>query len=195
MATSNEDAVKRLGSIADLFLVHNRPIVRPVDDSVARVGIQGPQVLRRARGYAPQPIVLPDSGPCVLAVGGHLKNTIALAIDDRAVLSQHVGDLDNLASIDVHRQAIADLLEFFQCRPEAIACDLHPDYASTRTAERLASEWGVPVVPVQHHHAPRCRVRGGARARRPRSRFLVGRHGVWGRRHRLGRGGSSLRWR
>ena len=153
MATSNEDAVKRLGSIADLFLVHNRPIVRPIDDSVARVGIQGPQVLRRARGYAPQSIALSESGPCVLAVGGHLKNTIALAIDDRAVLSQHVGDLDNLASIDVHRQAIADLLEFFQCRPEAVACDLHPDYASTRTAERLASDWGVPLVPVQHHHA------------------------------------------
>lgn len=153
MATSNEDAVKRLGPIADLFLVHNRPIVRPVDDSVARVGIQGPQVLRRARGYAPQPVSLPDSGPCVLAVGGHLKNTVALAIDNQAVLSQHVGDLDNLASIDVHRQAISDLLEFFQCHPEAIACDLHPDYASTRTAERLAAEWNVPVVPVQHHHA------------------------------------------
>ena len=153
MATLNDDAVKRLGQIADLFLVHDRPIVRPVDDSVARVGIQGPQVLRRARGYAPQPIALPESGPCVLAVGGHLKNTVALAIDHQAVLSQHVGDLDNLASIDVHRQAIADLVAFFQCRPEAVACDMHPDYASTRTAERLAKEWDVPLVPVQHHHA------------------------------------------
>ncbi len=153
MAISRKDAVKRLGPIADLFLVHDRPIVRPVDDSVARVGPQGPQVLRRARGYAPLPIRLSDSGPCVLAVGGHLKNTVALAIDDQAVLSQHVGDLDNLASIEVHRQAIADLIEFFQCRPQAVACDLHPDYASTRTAERLAHEWGVPLIPVQHHHA------------------------------------------
>jgi hydrogenase maturation protein HypF len=153
MATSNEEAVKRLGRIADAFLVHDRPIVRPVDDSVARVGVQGLQVLRRARGYAPQPIPLQDSGPCVLAVGGHLKNTVALAIEDQAVLSQHVGDLDNLASVEVHRQAIADLVEFFQCRPQAVACDLHPDYASTRTAERLASEWGVPLIPVQHHHA------------------------------------------
>ncbi len=153
MATSNADAVKRLGPIADLFLVHDRPIVRPVDDSVARVGRQGSQVLRRARGHAPQPIPLFRSGPCVLAVGGHLKNTIALAIDDQAVLSQHVGDLDNLASIDVHRQAIADLVKFFRCQPEAVACDMHPDYASTRTAERLAAEWEVPLIPVQHHHA------------------------------------------
>ena len=153
MATSNEDAVKRLGQIADLFLVHDRPIVRPVDDSVARVGVRGPQVLRRARGYAPQAVALGDSGPCILAVGGHLKNTVALAVDNQAVLSQHVGDLDNLASIDVHRQAVTDLVEFFQCRPEAVACDMHPDYASTRTAERLAAEWEVPLVPVQHHHA------------------------------------------
>jgi len=153
MAISRKHAVKRLGPIADLFLVHDRPIVRPVDDSVVRVGPQGPQVLRRARGYAPLPIRLCDTGPCVLAVGGHLKNTVALAIDDQAVLSQHVGDLDNLASIEVHRQAIADLVEFFQCRPQAVACDLHPDYASTRTAERLAHEWGVPLIPVQHHHA------------------------------------------
>jgi hydrogenase maturation protein HypF len=153
MATSNDDAVKRLGQIADLFLVHDRPIVRPVDDSVARMGIRRPQVLRRARGYAPQPIPLGESGPCLLAVGGHLKNTVALAIDDQAVLSQHVGDLDNLASIDVHRQAITDLIEFFQCRPEAVACDMHPDYASTRTAERLAAEWEVPLIPVQHHQA------------------------------------------
>lgn len=153
MATSQRDAVKRLGSIADLFLVHNRPIVRPVDDSVARVGPQGTQVLRRARGYAPQPIPLHHSGPCVLAVGGHLKNTVALAIDDQAVLSQHVGDLDNLASIDVHRRAIDDLVKFFRCQPEAVACDMHPDYASTRTAEGLAARWDVPLIPVQHHHA------------------------------------------
>ncbi len=153
MATTNDEAVKRLGSIADLFLVHDRPIVRPVDDSVVRLGPQGRQVLRRARGYAPQPIRLGRSGPCVLAVGGHLKNTVALALDDQAVLSQHVGDLDNLASINVHRRAIADLVEFFQCRPEAVACDLHPDYASTRTAEQLAAEWNVPLIRVQHHHA------------------------------------------
>ncbi len=153
MATSNDDATKRLGPVAEMFLVHDRPIVRPVDDSVTRVGVQGPQVLRRARGYAPRAIALSGSGPSVLAVGGHLKNTVALALDDQAVLSQHVGDLDNLASIEVHRQAIFDLVEFFDCRPEAIACDLHPDYASTRTAERLASDWNIPLVPVQHHHA------------------------------------------
>ncbi|MHB8902279.1 MAG: carbamoyltransferase HypF [Thermoguttaceae bacterium] len=153
MVTSNDDALERLGSIADLFLVHDRPIVRPVDDSVVHRGPAGSQVLRRARGYAPRPIRLADSGPCVLAVGGHLKNTVALALADQAVLSQHVGDLDNVASIEVHRRAIDDLVEFFQCRPEAVACDLHPDYASTGSAERLADRWKVPLIPVQHHHA------------------------------------------
>ncbi len=153
MAVSTEDALARLGSIADVFLVHDRPIVRPVDDSVARVTPEGLQLLRRARGYAPLPIELGHSGPTVLAVGGHLKNTVALALGSQVVVSQHVGDLDNTASADVHRRTIHDLLDFFRVTPEAVACDLHPDYASTRCAEALASQWGVPLVRVQHHHA------------------------------------------
>ncbi len=153
MATSSEEALGRLGQIADVFLVHDRPIVRPVDDSVARWGPRGLQVLRRARGYAPLPIRLARKGPCVLATGGHLKNTVALSVGDQAILSQHVGDLDNLLSVEVHRRAIADLVGFFQARPEAVACDLHPDYASTRVAAELAGRWNVPLVRVQHHHA------------------------------------------
>jgi hydrogenase maturation protein HypF len=153
MAISTEDALARLGSIADVLLVHDRPIVRPVDDSVAWVTPDGPQLLRRARGYAPLPIDLGRSGPTVLAVGGHLKNTVALTIGSQAVVSQHVGDLDNLASSQAHERAIHDLLDFFRVTPEAVACDLHPDYASTRYAEALASRWGVPLVRVQHHHA------------------------------------------
>ena len=97
--------------------------------------------------------LLPTQGHAFSQWGGHLKNTVALAIQDQAVVSQHIGDLDNLASIEVHRQTIADLVEFFRCQPEAVACDMHPDYASTRTAERLAIDWKVPLVPVQHHHA------------------------------------------
>ncbi|MGA2031578.1 MAG: carbamoyltransferase HypF [Thermoguttaceae bacterium] len=160
MAVEPSEAVRRLGPIADLLLVHNRPIVRPVDDSVVRLMPDGLQILRRARGYAPLPIPLGFSAPNVLAVGGHLKNTVALALGaagQRAttpvVRSCHVGDLDDVLSIEVFRRAIDDLLEFFRIRPEVIACDLHPDYASTRHAETLAQRWGVPLVRVQHHHA------------------------------------------
>jgi hydrogenase maturation protein HypF len=165
MAIHTEEAVSRLGAIADLVLTHNRPIVRPVDDSVARVGPDGLQVLRRARGYAPLPIPLAMAAPTILAVGGHLKNTVALAIgrDHRCrggaraptpvVVSQHVGDLDSVLGVEVFRRAIDDLVGFFQVVPEAVACDLHPDYASTRHAESLAAAWDVPLVRVQHHHA------------------------------------------
>ena len=153
MAIASEEALARLGSIADVFLVHDRPIVRPVDDSVARVGPEGLEVLRRARGFAPLPIDLGRSGPTVLAVGGHLKNTVALLLGSQAVLSPHVGDLDNVLGAEVHQRAIADLVEFFRAAPDVVACDLHPDYASTRHAETLAARWGVPLVRVQHHHA------------------------------------------
>ncbi len=178
MAIDVEDALRRLGSIADVLLTHDRPIVRPVDDSIVRVGIVGPRVLRRARGFAPLPIELHGDGdaPTVLAVGGHLKNTVALALhslvgqppsavlDDatqpgaavphvQVVLSAHVGDLESTLSIEVFRRAIDDLLDFYRATPEIVACDLHPDYASTRHAELLAARWDVPLVRVQHHHA------------------------------------------
>ena len=153
MAIAIDDALERLGRIADVFLIHDRPIVRPVDDSVGQLGPDGLQLLRRARGYAPAPIALGFDAPTVLAVGGHLKNTVALALGAQAVLSPHIGDLDNVLGVELHRRTIADLLEFFQAAPDAIACDLHPDYASTHTAQTLAAEWGVPLIHVQHHHA------------------------------------------
>ena len=101
----------------------------------------------------PLPIELGRSGPTVLAVGGHLKNTVALAIGSQVVLSAHVGDLDSPQGVDVHQRAIRDLLDFFDLRPELLACDLHPDYASTHHAEALAAAWDLPLVRVQHHHA------------------------------------------
>ncbi len=153
MAIVTEDALHRLGGIADLFLVHDRPIVRPVDDSVARITEDGVQVQRRARGFSPLPLDLGVEGPVVLALGGHLKNTVGLSLAGRAVLSPHVGDLDSVLGVEVHRRAVRDLTEFFRVRPEAVACDLHPDYASTQHAEQLAAEWAVPLVRVQHHHA------------------------------------------
>ncbi len=158
--TAAKQDAPAMEAIADLLLVHDRPIVRPVDDSVARVGPDGLQVLRRARGFAPLPIKLGFTAPTILAVGGHLKNTVALVVpggttSDGAsvVLSQHIGDLESLLSFDVFRQAIDDLLEFFAAKPQTVACDLHPDYASTRYAEELGRRFQVPLVRVQHHHA------------------------------------------
>ena len=153
MAITTDDARSRLGRIADAILTHNRPIVRPVDDSVARVGPAGVQLLRRARGYAPLSINLGIKVPTILAVGGHLKNTVALSLNREVVISSHIGDLDNTLSMNVHRRAIEDLVDFFHVTPDAIACDMHPDYSSTRHAEQLAARWDVPLIPVQHHHA------------------------------------------
>jgi hydrogenase maturation protein HypF len=153
MCIDDEDALARLGRVADLFLVHDRPIARPVDDSVARVGPSGLEVLRRARGFAPEPLRLATPGPCVLALGGHLKSTVTLSLGDQAVVSQHLGDLDSPEAHALLERTVADLVRVLDARPAVVACDLHPDYASTRLAERLAAGWDAAIVRVQHHHA------------------------------------------
>ena len=153
MAVENDEALEKLAPIADVFLVHDRPIVRPVDDSVVQVVGGKRQTVRRARGYAPRPIAIADPGAPILAAGGHLKNTVALVIAGEAVLSPHIGDLDNVQAAEVHRRTIEDLVSFFQAAPAVVACDLHPDYASTRLAETLAARWQARLVRVQHHHA------------------------------------------
>ncbi len=153
MCTRTREALDRLGGVADWYLVHDRPILRPVDDSIGRVGPQGFELLRRARGYAPLPVPLAEDGPAVLALGSHLKATITLAHDRQAILSQHLGDLDSAEAVLLLEQTVSDLLEFHGVAPDVVACDLHPDYASTRLAERLAARWQIPLVRVQHHHA------------------------------------------
>ncbi len=153
MAFRDDEARVRLGCLADTFLVHDRPILRPVDDSVLRLDGDGPTFLRRARGYAPLAAPLGDGGPSVLALGGHQKNTVALLAGGQVVLSQHLGDLTSVDGAELLARTVEDLLAFFRVRPERLACDLHPDYASTRLAERLAAEWGLPLIRVQHHHA------------------------------------------
>jgi hydrogenase maturation protein HypF len=154
MCFEDEDALARLGGIADRFLVHDRPILRPVDDSVLRLDPHGPTMLRRARGYAPlaQPAGCAGAGP-VLALGAHQKNTICLLARGQAVVSQHLGDLHTAEGVALLERTVEDFLAFFAVAPEQLACDLHPDYASTRLGERLAMAWGKPLVRVQHHHA------------------------------------------
>ncbi|MHC4196761.1 MAG: carbamoyltransferase HypF [Planctomycetota bacterium] len=146
----NSEAIQRLSGIADFFLVHTRPIARYVDDSVARVILGREMVVRRARGYAPLPIRhSAEKMPRVMGVGGHLKNNIALSLGRDVFVSQHIGDLETLEARDAFLQAIADLTRLFDYRAEVVACDMHPDYFSTVWARKN----GVPVIPVQHHHA------------------------------------------
>ncbi|HWP72333.1 MAG TPA: carbamoyltransferase HypF [Gemmatimonadaceae bacterium] len=151
IATGLEEARTRLGGIADAFLMHDREIVARYDDSVLRVVDEEPVFLRRARGYAPLPIDVPIASPRpLLAVGPHMKNTFTLLHGHRAYVSQHIGDLENLETLEHFRAARARFETLFHITPEAVVHDLHPGYLSTR----LAIESGLaPVVAVQHHHA------------------------------------------
>ncbi|WP_437972637.1 carbamoyltransferase HypF [Sorangium sp. So ce295] len=153
ICTDTSDALERLGGIADLFLVHDRPIVRPLDDSVARFGPAGVELLRRARGFAPLPLPLRVAAPPILALGGHLKSTTALFFDGQVVVSQHLGDAHTADGAALIERTALDLARLFRVRPERIACDLHPDYAGSRIAEQLAAAFRAPLVRVQHHHA------------------------------------------
>lgn len=153
MCIDEAEARSRLGTVADLFLVHDRPIARPVDDSVVRIGPAGVQVLRRARGFAPLPLPLATGASCILALGGQLKSTVALAKARHVVVSQHLGDLFSLEGALLLERTVSDLVSFLDAKPEVIACDFHPDYAASRLGERLASTWGIPLERVQHHHA------------------------------------------
>jgi len=154
LVTGNDEALARLGgrdgNIADAFLMHDRDIVVRCDDSVVRAG---PAFIRRARGYVPVPIPLADDGPTVLALGGYLKNTVCVMKGREAFLSQHIGGLDNAAAIGFLEEVVAHLLAILDVRPEVIAHDLHPDFASTHLALRLAAERGIPALAVAHHHA------------------------------------------
>ncbi|GAB4356400.1 MAG: carbamoyltransferase HypF [Oricola sp.] len=155
-AIDNDDARRRLSGIADVWLMHDRDIVNRLDDSVMRVDAPGPQVLRRARGLAPEPIRLAQgmAGTLpVLAMGGELKSTVCLAKDGRAVVSQHIGDLEEAATHADYRKAVALYRDIFRFDPAVIAVDLHPDYLSTQWGETLAAETGARLVRVQHHHA------------------------------------------
>lgn len=174
------EAVHRLNQIADFFLVHNRPIVRPIDDSVVRVIAGEEMVLRRARGYAPLPVLIQEESigadrslfyqtnfslaqpsdlsienpKKILAVGGHLKNTIAIAFNQKAFLSQHIGDLENPQALAAFQEVINRLSQIYDFQPNIIVCDAHPDYYSTQFAEALSQQnLPIPIIRVQHHLA------------------------------------------
>jgi hydrogenase maturation protein HypF len=150
IAKDNAEAVDRFGAIADLLLVHNRDIRVRVEDSVVRVFAGKVYHIRRSRGWAPAPVLSKrTSSADILAVGGELKNVIALVKGNRVYLSQHIGDLKNALAIDNFRDSIDALERLMEVRPRLVACDLHPLYLSTRYAKSL----GLPLVEVQHHHA------------------------------------------
>jgi hydrogenase maturation protein HypF len=145
-------ALEKLAGVADAFLVHNRPIRRHVDDSIVRILLGGEQVLRRARGYAPLPITLKQSSPSHLAVGAHLKNTVALAVpgqsksETKVFISQHIGDLESDAAFFAFTDAIDDLQQLYGVQPESILSDMHPDYVSSQFVEGCGER-------IQHHSA------------------------------------------
>jgi hydrogenase maturation protein HypF len=149
IAIDNQEALSRLGEIADAFLFHDREILQRCDDSVVSIVGGRQQILRRARGYVPLPISLPISSPPLLAVGGHLKNVFCLASGNNAYQSQHLGDLENLTALEFFGEALEHLKRTFEIEPEIIAHDLHPRYMSTQ----WAMQQSLPLIAVQHHHA------------------------------------------
>jgi hydrogenase maturation protein HypF len=160
LVIGNDEAIARLGAIADAFVLHDRDILVRCDDSVVRprrgrAAEPGAAAafVRRARGFTPAAIDLARAGPAVLATGAYLKNTACLTRGAQAFLSPHIGDLDNAASREALAEAVAHLQRVLAIRPQAVAHDRHPDFFSTHLAQQLADALGVPAIGVQHHHA------------------------------------------
>lgn len=145
----DETAQHELSTIADLVVSYDRRIVTRADDSVIKIIRHAPVFIRRARGFVPEPIKLPYSIPSTLGLGGHLKNTFCITRGDEAFVSQHIGSLNNRATLDFFHESLTHWLRFLDVKLERIACDLHPDFYTSQ----LAHDFGLPVVPVQHHHA------------------------------------------
>lgn len=154
--TTNEDARRNLGRIADGFLMHDREIVNRLDDSVMRADRGGPVILRRARGHAPVPLALNNGfQTClsVLAMGGELKSTFCQLRQASAVVSQHMGDLESRPVLEDYQRTLSLYRHLYDFEPDRIAVDLHPDYVSTQAGRRLAADQLIPLIEVQHHHA------------------------------------------
>lgn len=143
------EAIEDLGNIADYFLIHNRPIARHVDDSIVREIKGREQVLRRARGYAPMPVFINEGNGSILALGPHLKNTMAVSHGKKVFISQHIGDLGNLKADQALKKTVDDFMGIYDEKPKIVAIDMHPDYSSTKLADTL----GLSKILVQHHYA------------------------------------------
>jgi len=154
IVTENVEAIVKLGGIVDYFLFHNRSIAQRCDDSVVRFHGEKTSFVRRSRGYAPEPIQLKWSmDDCVLGVGAELNATSCILLKDKAFISQHIGDVENLETLRFLKSATKHVLRLTNSKPTKIACDLHPKFTTTVLAQDLGSELSLPVVGVQHHHA------------------------------------------
>ena len=153
IAKDNAEAVSKLGGVADYFLVHNRDIYARYDDSVMTLENNEPRFVRRARGFAPHPIRLKNQMPQILACGAEEKNTFCLTRDNYAFVSQHIGDMENIETLEHFTSTIALYKKLFRIEPKIIACDAHPQYLPTKYAQELASKDRLPLLKIQHHHA------------------------------------------
>jgi hydrogenase maturation protein HypF len=153
IAQSDSEALEKLGSIADYFILHNREIASRYDDSVMAVINNRSVVVRRARGLAPNPLELPYKSRSVLAAGPELKNTFCLTRGNYAFVRQHIGDMENPDTVEHFEQTVRLYRQLFRTEPQLLACDLHPDYLSTRWAQQEARRLTLPLIAVQHHHA------------------------------------------
>ena len=150
----NDAALEILGGTVDYFLFHNRKIAHRCDDSVMRVHGDRPVFLRRSRGYAPAPIRLKTKAKrCVVGLGGELNNTSTVLLDDKAFISQHIGDVENIETQTFLQEATQHLQRLTNTQAEVVACDLHPKFTTTHLAKEMAESAGLPLVQVQHHHA------------------------------------------
>ena len=154
IVNDNDEAMKVLGDTVDYFLFHNRKIAHRCDDSVMRVHGERPVFLRRSRGYAPAPIRLKQkSKRCTVGLGGELNNTSCVLFEDKAFISQHIGDVENVETRSFLQEATSHLQHLTNCHAEAVACDLHPKFTTTILAQEMAETGGLVLVQVQHHHA------------------------------------------
>ena len=153
IAGQNNEALHRLGGIADYFLLHNREIYSTYDDSVTAIVENQPVIVRRARGYAPYPVHLSFQAPQILACGAEEKNTFCLTRDNHAFVSQHIGDMENIETMQHYERTLELYKQLFRIHPELIAYDMHPEYLPTKFGLELAEKEGLKTIAVQHHHA------------------------------------------
>ncbi len=156
IAISNEEALNGLSAIADYFLLHNRPIHTRVDDSIVRTGKRGSLVIRRARGYTPRVVRMTVKGPELVAFGAEKKQSITLVTSGYAIMSQHIGELSTLKTLEFLRESLEKLKRLFSIEPTVVVHDMHPDYLTTRFAKEYAREHAIEqenIIAIQHHHA------------------------------------------